>query len=588
MLPAGGASLRTMTPEEMKAMQPAPTVDRGTSIMDKIDAAVRGIADTATFGMADRIAAGLGSLTGIGGTAGDYSGNLARERAIDQADEIKNPGSRIAGQLVGGLTFPVGAAAEGATLAGRAALGAGAGAVQGGLYGAGSSEDLTNLPDVAKNTATGAALGGTIGAAAPAALSGIGRVARGVDSIVRGVANPDRLAASRVADALARDAGKSQFDEAAMRAAQDAGQPMIVADMGGQATQDPARSAANTSPEARQALHDVTDARFETQSPRIAEFVSGLGSGSNATTTLEKLQAAAKAANRPAYAKAFAEGANGIWNDQLAGLIQAPAVQDAVRGAIKTGADRSVAEGFRPVKSPFDLGADGTIVPRVNSDGSRAIPSLQFWDGVKRNLDDTVGRLMRSGEKSAAADAIALRSQLVDALDAASPSYAKARGTAAQFFGGQDAVEAGAKFVADRRPNAEVARAISKMSPPEKQLFAHGFASVLADKIERDPDRRSVLNSMFNSPAARQRVTMALGPDKASKLEAYLNTEAAMDAVRKALGNSTSAPTCVIRDGGGIGWIGRDGGLSAWRLFHDGSACWRGAGASGKTGHAQD
>lgn len=106
------ASVRTMMPEEMKAMQPQPTVDRGTSIMDKIDAAVRGIADTATFGMADRIAAGLGSLTGIGGTAGDYSGNLARERAIDQADEIKNPGSRIVGQLVGGLTFPVGAAAE--------------------------------------------------------------------------------------------------------------------------------------------------------------------------------------------------------------------------------------------------------------------------------------------------------------------------------------------------------------------------------------------------------------------------------------------------------------------------------------------
>jgi len=206
--PSASASMRSISPQEES---------RGSSIMDKIDAAVRGIADTATFGMADRIAAGLGSLTGFGGTPGDYSGNLARERAIDQADEAKNPGSRIAGQLVGGLTFPAGAAAEGATLAGRAALGAGAGAMQGGLYGAGSSEDLTNLPDVAKNAATGVALGGTIGAVVPAAISITGRVARGADSIVRGVANPDRLAASRVADALARDAGKSQFDEAAMR-----------------------------------------------------------------------------------------------------------------------------------------------------------------------------------------------------------------------------------------------------------------------------------------------------------------------------------------------------------------------------------
>jgi hypothetical protein len=311
--PSASASVRAMSPEEMKAIQPTPTVDRGTSIMDKIDAAVRGIADTATFGMADRIAAGLGAATNIGGKSGDYSGNLARERAIDQADESKNAGPRIAGQLVGGLTFPAGAAAEGATLARRAVLGAGA--VQGGLYGAGSSEDLTNLPDVAGNTATGAALGGTIGAVAPAAISGIGRLANKAGSAVMGVANPDRVAGSRVADALARDAGKSQFDEAAMRTAQDAGQPMIVADMGGQATQDLARSAANTSPEARQALHDVTGARFESQAPRVAEFVSNLGGGSNATTTLEKLQAAAKAANRPAYAKAFAEGANRVWND---------------------------------------------------------------------------------------------------------------------------------------------------------------------------------------------------------------------------------------------------------------------------------
>lgn len=76
--------------------------------MDKIDAAVRGAADVATFGMADRVAAGLGAATGIGGTFGDYSGNLARERAINQADIEKNTGPRIAGQLAGGLAIPAG------------------------------------------------------------------------------------------------------------------------------------------------------------------------------------------------------------------------------------------------------------------------------------------------------------------------------------------------------------------------------------------------------------------------------------------------------------------------------------------------
>src|ERR1700730_14936784 len=32
---------------------------------------------------------------------------------------------------------------------------------------------------------------------------------------------------------------------------------------------------------------------------------------------------------------------------------------------------------------------NGKGVPRVNPDGSSAIPALQFWDSVKRNLDDT-------------------------------------------------------------------------------------------------------------------------------------------------------------------------------------------------------
>src|SRR5687767_8127843 len=60
---------------------PAP-VTRGTGILSQIDAAGRGIADAATFGTMDEIAAYLGSLTGVGGERGKYDANLATQRGV--------------------------------------------------------------------------------------------------------------------------------------------------------------------------------------------------------------------------------------------------------------------------------------------------------------------------------------------------------------------------------------------------------------------------------------------------------------------------------------------------------------------------
>src|SRR3546814_5073520 len=64
---------------------------------------VRSVASGMTFGLADEAAAGLSSLTGIGeqpGGQGDYESNLAAERA---RDEQIPKGTRIAGEVAGGL-----------------------------------------------------------------------------------------------------------------------------------------------------------------------------------------------------------------------------------------------------------------------------------------------------------------------------------------------------------------------------------------------------------------------------------------------------------------------------------------------------
>lgn len=523
--------------------------EKSFPFMNRIDAAMRGAADAITFGMADRIAAGLESLTGIGGKAGDYSGNLAKERAIDVADEENNQAARVAGQLAGGFVLPGGVAKGGATLGARIGRGISAGAAQGAAYGAGSSPDLTNTPEVIRNAASGGLVGGAIGGVAAPIAEGVTAAGEfvgnrtGILPAIRGAINPGQEASRRVGEFLTRDSGRGLSPQE-FQSAQNLGQPVVIADLGGENTRSIARSAANISPESRQIMTDKINARFESQAQRIADFVLDLGGGGKAFDISQNIEGLSRKFNKPLYQKAYAEGAKGIWNDDLANLMQAPAMQDAVRGAIKTGANRDVAEGYKPTLKPFKVDADGNITPVTKPNGDTVIPSLQFWDHVKRNLDDTFARLSRSGEKSAAADAKALKNKLVENVTNAVPSYAKARGVAAAFFGAENAVEAGAKFATRKGPgvNDATRQVLSKMQPHERELFGVGFASALSDKINSIPDRRSVLNTIFNSPSSKEQVRMALGSEKASRLETYLHTEATMDMLRGAVqGNSTTA-----------------------------------------------
>jgi hypothetical protein len=541
-----------------------------------IDAFVRGAANAATFGFADRIAAGLGSLTGIGGQAGEYEKNLASQRAVDEANMQEHPVASIGGTVAGAAVLPVGAAARAPTLMGGIRAGAKVGAAQGAAYGAGSSPDLTDKSAVLTNMGEGAALGGALGGAvplvAPAARSILN--ATGIPQTARGFIAPEQEALRQIGTALEGDAAtragliaRRQAQGEPMGAAErsrlgltpqeagtalDNGAPITTADYGGEATRRLARQAANISPEASDILRSETAHRFEGQQFRIADRLTRLGGG-DSTQTLEELQAAARRANKPAYDKAFAEGEAGSWHEGLAQLAQAPVVADAIKGATRTGANKAAAEGFRPVKNPFTVLDSGEV--KLTNENVK--PTLQFWDAVKRNLDDKIETLQRGGEKSAARDAIELRRQLVSHLDRDFPAYSAARGQAARFFGAEDALEAGTKFVAAKGGNSEYRRVIAKMSAPERALFAHGFMSEIERQInETGVNRSPLIKAMFQSPAARERIHMAIGEGSARNLETGLHVEAVMDQLRTAVtGNSTTAQQLgdVFRHGGLLG-----------------------------------
>jgi hypothetical protein len=207
---------------------------------------------------------------------------------------------------------------------------------------------------------------------------------------------------------------------------------------------------------------------------------------------------------------------------------------------VTKGRDRAVAEGlgaFNP-KVTFENG----LLKFNRNGGPPAFPDLQLWDYTQRALRDMAEEVKRAGRKDEAGALMSLHHQLLEELDKRAPEFAAARGQAAAFFKAGDALEAGQNFVMSNSDIAGARQELAKMNSVERELFARGFASELSDRIFQMRDRRNVLNSIFlDSPAARQKVELALGRQRARELEAELRGEEIIDRLRQVLGNSTTA-----------------------------------------------
>jgi len=346
----------------------------------------------------------------------------------------------------------------------------------------------------------------------------------------------------------------SQADEAVAR---QAGVPVINADRGGAPLRTLARTAANVSPEASASLNATVSDRFETQAPRAIGFVRQLMNGATDDLALQDgLRVAARNANKPAYDAAYsAPAARAIWTPEIANLMQAGPFRAAVNAAEDTATNAAAVGGGKAVRNPFVFNPDGTATLRTMPDGSRALPNLEFWDIVQRNLRNTAEMADRSGDKLLASQARAMRDQLVSQLDNAVPQFGKARAGAASFFGAEDAIDAGRKFATQPKTIPEATRAFSAMKPAEKDAFAIGYASELVDTIKASRDRVNVINQVFGAQARREMNALALGPQKARELEAYVRVEQIVQSLKDAVGGNSTTAQQLIASGvvGGAG-----------------------------------
>lgn len=513
------------------------------------------------------------ALIGAGAqlTGGDYGQTVEGLRARRAELAAANPIANVAGSLAGGIgaygALAKTASASALGLEGTLASRVGNSAASGAAISAGDAAfkggDLNNVVG-------NAIIGGGIGGVTPPIASGLGMAARAVGNkiapSINAALNPADEAAMRTGRTYLRDAKAnvgnmiSRSDEAVAR---EAGIPLMNVDRGGETTRALARSVANQNPEARNIIAKAADERFETQGLRAIDFIKRMTGGAvDDIGYQQSTREVGKFVNAPRYRAAFeAPQARAVWSPQIRQLMQSPKFRTAVDMAETRGADKAAISGFKAVKNPFKFGRDGSVTLRVNPDGSRALPSLAFWNQVKINLDGMIEQAQRGAkpDRNLFADLTQMKQMLVADLDAAVPQYKVARQGAASFFGAEDALEAGKKFATQPRSVPEATAAFGKFTAAEKQAFATGYASELIDRIRATRDRVNVINQVFGNQASREMIELVFGPAKARQLEAYVRVESLADAIRGALGNSTTARQLVELGigtgvGGGLGF----------------------------------
>lgn len=472
----------------------------GHGILSYIDDAVRAAASGMTFGFADKIAAKMDEVTGLGGT---YAQNLAAERA---KDERASPAVRIPAELAGmvatgAAAAPVTGALSAASgiaklpLAARMALG-GAGA--GAAFGASGSDN--GLADDAMQAGAGA----VIGAATGGALAGAGRVASHI-------INPGARADAEIGRAIQRDSGLST-------AALGGKEPIsTLADQGGENVKGLMERVAQTPGAGRTDLSKFLTDRQNAQLARISGDLRELtGTQRTALQATEQQIAARTKAAAPVYQAAFDAGDKPIWSNEIERLSAVPEVQSAMKAAVSGWQRTQIANGYGAMNP-------GTMVDKISGGILKFLngrvpvfPNLQFWDYTKNALDDMIsseikldGTMTKRGR-----DLSIIVQKLRGELDKSVPQYQAAREAWSGPTAYINAINMGKGI--NRMSAEEVSASIARMSEPEREAFRIGAISDLLRKAGNKGGKLADITSDFRSPEMRGKISAIMPTQQAA------------------------------------------------------------------------
>jgi hypothetical protein len=131
----------------------------------------------------------------------------------------------------------------------------------------------------------------------------------------------------------------------------------------------------------------MVDPRFEGQAGRVVGWLNNTFHYPNAAQQQEAIETVARTVNRGNYARAYRDGANGLWSPELERLAGSDSVNAAMQKAVRSARDEGVISGYGAM-NPRVTFNNGVMEFQRGRGGAPAYPDLQYWDLVRRELSD--------------------------------------------------------------------------------------------------------------------------------------------------------------------------------------------------------
>lgn len=528
--------------------------DGRNNLKGKVGAALRGVADTMTFGMTDEIIAGLDTMIGKGD---GYADNLAFQRKLAKDDAEQRGGYRVSGQLAGGVTSGLGLAKAGLSFGanaaksglglGRIALGGAAdGAIMGGLGGAGSGEDLASR---LTGAATGTVAGGAIGGAVPFGVAGAAMAAKPLIAPIMSRLRPDAYAESALGEGLKRSgATADDIANRLMGARADGQEVFTVADAMGNAGQRMLSTVARNPSDARQGVIDALLGRQMDQGRRVAgalQDATGTPLTAAQYKTMLEAQRGTDAARNYAPVKLETQPIDVSRPVGIANRAISPAADmDALaRGRVPTDlAARAGVEGQEavirdPIASALKEARSYLAAPDLT------LSNVNKAFRAKTNIDQMIANATEKGQGALVAELAPVRDALDEALAATSKSYAGARDSYRGASQVVDAVDTGRAMAAPRSRPGDNLSTFGALPNDEAQRAARiGYFDPLIARAENQAGTMSNSARPLISESFRQEMPVLAAPGAAPQLGRRIAREQRMfETSNAAMGGSKTA-----------------------------------------------
>ena len=490
------AEAANLLKEEMSKINVEPEVDY-SGVAEGLRAAGQGV----TFGFGDEIESGITAAINTMSEGTPYSENYRKryDQLEDQREAFTEdyPKTALGAEIVGSLATGIAGAGRLGVLkgfdqlskAGKAARLGGIGAVEGGIYGAGTA----NPDEILSDAAQGAAIGGVLAPVGAGTVNLLGDLVSGVGNFAsRKLADTPRQQADRVLRQALQDEGLTP-DQAVQRLADlnDAtpGPNQATLTDLGESFRTQARAAMDVGDSAKGRAKAMVNDRQAGQRARVKTLIKK-NFGDNAESFYDNFNNAVTRRSdlaAPLYNTAMEKGAK-----------MTPDLEDFVK-------DPEMATIYNQAKSRFES-------LRKTQDYSEEENNLRVLDYLKQGIDGRMGVAKTKGDKPTVRFLQIKKQELLDSIAAQNQDYGIALKSFTDSSAVINAMEDGLTFL---KKDPDLLRmSLQDLTDAEMDSFRMGAVRSLENFIEKQGDNTDVVKRLIGSETMRKRLNEIMDPKK--------------------------------------------------------------------------